>query len=146
MVRGETGTAEGEVLNVASPLLVDGAPVGVVSLQVAQPADQQRAVTQLLAWGTVWLQALVETESLASRQRLTALRGVLCAGEQTSTDAFEETAARLADLVVISDDILTCPEDEIGDAQILMTIVDGETVYSDPLFAGIRGGTQSHPA
>ncbi len=99
VVRGETGSAEGELLNVASPLLVDGEPVGVVSLQVAQSAGQQRAVTQLLAWGTGWLQALVETESLASRQRFGALRAVLAAGERASSEAFQELAARLPDLV-----------------------------------------------
>jgi len=36
---------------------------------------------------------------------------------------------KLADLVVISDDILTCPEETIKDIKAVMTIVDGNIVY-----------------
>ena len=36
---------------------------------------------------------------------------------------------KLADLVVLSDDILTCPEDQIKDIQPLITIVGGNIVY-----------------
>ncbi|MCZ6835750.1 MAG: amidohydrolase [Planctomycetota bacterium] len=49
--------------------------------------------------------------------------------------AFEEdikgslTPGKLADLVVLSKDILTCPADEIRDAQVLYTIVGGKIVY-----------------
>ncbi|HSB06501.1 MAG TPA: amidohydrolase [Thermodesulfobacteriota bacterium] len=42
--------------------------------------------------------------------------------------------AKLADLVVISDDILTCPEESIKDIKALMTIVGGKIVYRDPGF------------
>jgi hypothetical protein len=38
---------------------------------------------------------------------------------------------KLADLVVISDDILTCREEAIKDIRALMTIVDGKIVYQD---------------
>jgi predicted amidohydrolase YtcJ len=36
---------------------------------------------------------------------------------------------KLADLVVISNDILTCPEESMKDIQAVMTIVDGKIVY-----------------
>jgi predicted amidohydrolase YtcJ len=36
---------------------------------------------------------------------------------------------KLADLVVLDHDILTCPLDEIKDTRVLMTMVDGEVVY-----------------
>jgi len=36
---------------------------------------------------------------------------------------------KLADLVVLSDDMLTCPVDDIYDMQVLMTMVGGEIVY-----------------
>jgi len=36
---------------------------------------------------------------------------------------------KLADLVVLSDDILTCAKDSIKDIKVLTTIVDGEIVY-----------------
>jgi predicted amidohydrolase YtcJ len=36
---------------------------------------------------------------------------------------------KLADLVVLENDILTCPLDEIRDATVGMTMVGGEVVY-----------------
>jgi predicted amidohydrolase YtcJ len=36
---------------------------------------------------------------------------------------------KLADLVVLSDDILTCPEDQIEDAEVVLTMVGGKIVY-----------------
>jgi predicted amidohydrolase YtcJ len=39
---------------------------------------------------------------------------------------------KLADLVVLSEDILTCPETHIRDMSVLMTIVGGQVVYKDP--------------
>ena len=36
---------------------------------------------------------------------------------------------KLADLVVLDRDILTCPVDEIKDAKVMLTIVGGEVVY-----------------
>ncbi|MHA2255760.1 MAG: amidohydrolase family protein [Candidatus Heimdallarchaeaceae archaeon] len=36
---------------------------------------------------------------------------------------------KLADMVVLSDDILTIPPEQIIDISVEMTIVEGETVY-----------------
>ena len=51
--------------------------------------------------------------------------------------AFEEdikgtlTPGKLADIVVLSKDILTVPEEELLEAKVLYTIVDGKVVYED---------------
>ena len=37
---------------------------------------------------------------------------------------------KLADLTILSKDIMTIPEDEIMSSQVEMTIVDGSIVYS----------------
>jgi hypothetical protein len=37
---------------------------------------------------------------------------------------------KLADMAVLSDDILTCPEDSIKDIKCLMTILDGKIIYT----------------
>lgn len=39
---------------------------------------------------------------------------------------------KLADLVVLEDDILTCPPERLKDMQVLMTFVGGELVYDRP--------------
>jgi predicted amidohydrolase YtcJ len=40
-------------------------------------------------------------------------------------------AGKLADLVVLDNDILACPLDEIKDTKVLMTMVGGEIVYEE---------------
>ncbi|MEE8348880.1 MAG: hypothetical protein V3R94_04865 [Acidobacteriota bacterium] len=39
---------------------------------------------------------------------------------------------RLADLVVLSGDIMTCPEEQIPQLVVLMTMVDGKVVFQHP--------------
>jgi predicted amidohydrolase YtcJ len=43
----------------------------------------------------------------------------------------------LADLIVLSDDYFTVPDDEIKDLQSLLTVVDGRIVYGAEEFAGL---------
>ncbi len=50
-------------------------------------------------------------------------------GEEEKVGSIE--VGKLADLVVVSKDIVTCPADEMKDIQVLMTIVDGKVVYQD---------------
>lgn len=64
--------------------------------------------------------------------RMAALRSYTIA---CAYAAFEEdikgtlTPGKLADVVVLSKDILTVPEEEIRDTQVLYTIVGGKVVY-----------------
>jgi predicted amidohydrolase YtcJ len=37
---------------------------------------------------------------------------------------------KLADLIVITKDYMTCPADEIRDIEVLLTVVDGKVVHS----------------
>ena len=54
----------------------------------------------------------------------------------TAYAAFEEkskgsiTPGKLADLVVLTNNLLECPDDEILKTKVLYTIVDGKVVYS----------------
>ena len=53
--------------------------------------------------------------------------------------AFEEnekgsiTVGKLADFVVLSEDIMTCEEEKIPDAKVNLTIVGGKVVYQRPV-------------
>jgi predicted amidohydrolase YtcJ len=52
--------------------------------------------------------------------------------------AFEEelkgslTPGKLADIVVLSKDIMTIPEEEIPETRVVFTIVGGKVLYRDP--------------
>ena len=73
---------------------------------------------------------------LGADQRVTPRRGAAHGhdGQRLADDGGGATRARsrpgkLADLVVLSDDPLTCPEPRLRDAQVLMTIVGGRVVH-----------------
>jgi predicted amidohydrolase YtcJ len=38
-------------------------------------------------------------------------------------------SGKYADFVVLEKDLLTCPIDDVKDMKVLMTVVDGKTVY-----------------
>ncbi|MCX7797039.1 MAG: amidohydrolase [Melioribacter sp.] len=65
--------------------------------------------------------------------RLEALKSYTINGAYAS---FQEdnlgtiTKGKLADIVVLSNDLLNCPEDEILSTKVLYTIIDGKVVYS----------------
>lgn len=69
-------------------------------------------------------------------QRLTRMEALRSYTIDCAYAAFEEelkgtlTPGKLADFVVLSKDILTCPEDEIPQAEVLMTYVGGKRRYA----------------
>jgi len=86
-------------LNIACPLMVDGRFTGVVAVEVASPNEQQqRAVMQLLQWGSTWLEFLVRRESSSVTSSLmTAMRVVAtCLEHEEFQAAATSTATELA--------------------------------------------------
>jgi len=69
-------------------------------------------------------------EALTREQalRLWTLNSAYLSFEEKTKGSIEP--GKLADMVVISEDYLTCPVDHIKDIEALMTIVGGKTVYS----------------
>ncbi|MBI4444476.1 MAG: amidohydrolase [Acidobacteria bacterium] len=51
---------------------------------------------------------------------------------------------KLADLVVLSGDVMTCPENEIDDLSVLMTLVGGKMVYQDPEWTNVEAADASN--
>ncbi|MDA7979942.1 MAG: amidohydrolase [Pirellulales bacterium] len=68
-------------------------------------------------------------------QAMTRMEALQSYTRDAAFSAFEEdikgtlTPGKLADIVVLSKDILTCPENEIRDAKVLYTIVGGNVRY-----------------
>lgn len=86
------------------------------------------AVTRRTADG-----AVLHREQAISRQealRMWTLNGAYLSFEEDIKGSIEP--GKLADLVVISDDYLTCPADRIKDIEALLTVVDGRVVYESP--------------
>lgn len=78
-------------------------------------------------------------ETFYPDQRLSRLEALRTYTINCAKAAFEEhlkgslQPGKLADVVVLSKDILTVPEEEIPEARVLMTIVGGELLYEAPL-------------
>jgi len=77
----------------------------------------------------------IDGEVIFPDQKITRKEVLRCYTINNARLTFEEGIKgsiepdKLADLVVLSHDILTCPEDQIKDIQPLMTIVGGKIVY-----------------
>ena len=74
-------------------------------------------------------------EGWVPAQRLSVEEAVRCYTVNNAYASFEEhlkgsvEPGKLADMVVLSDDIFTIPREEIRNVQVTMTVVDGEVVY-----------------
>ena len=76
--------------------------------------------------------AVLEPEQTITREqalRMWTVNAAYASFEEKVKGSIEP--GKLADLVVISKDILHCPVDEIKDIEALLTVVDGRVVYRD---------------
>jgi hypothetical protein len=86
-------------------------------------------------WHAVTSKEKITGEVIGPRQRITREEAIRCYTKNAAYVTFEEglkgsiEPGNLADLVVLSNDILTCPEEEIKEARVEMTMVGGEVVY-----------------
>ena len=76
----------------------------------------------------------------AAEQRITRQEALRLFTINNAYLTFEENVkgslepGKLADLVVLSDDIMTCPVDKILDLTVLMTMVNGKVVFQHKEF------------
>lgn len=90
-------------------------------------------------WNPVWQavarRSLYTDDLIAPRQRLTRAESLRCATQAGAWLSFEEAEkgsiepGKLADFAVLTDDPLTCAEDDLRDIRSIMTVVGGRVVY-----------------
>jgi predicted amidohydrolase YtcJ len=74
--------------------------------------------------------------TVGNNQAVSVMDAIRCYTYNAAYAAFDEDKlgsiepGKLADLIILSDDILTIPEDEILNLEVVRTIVDGKTVYA----------------
>ena len=92
-------------------------------------------VDPLLSYHASVTRRLNNGETFYPDQRMTRLEALRSYTIHCAQAAFEEdvkgslTPGKLADIVVLSHDILSVPDEELLDARVLMTIVGGEFLY-----------------
>ena len=86
-------------------------------------------------WASIARRTEVEGTQLGTAQAVTREEAIRMYTINSAYLSFEEDLkgsiepGKLADLIVVDRDILTCPEDEIKDTKVLRTIIGGKTVY-----------------
>ncbi|MBI4906656.1 MAG: amidohydrolase [Acidobacteria bacterium] len=100
--------------------------------------DSRKAINAYNPFWAMWMTITRQTvdgtpinpgEALTREQalRLWTINSAWLSFDETRKGSIEP--GKLADLVVISDDLLTCPVDRIKDIEALLTVVDGKVVY-----------------
>jgi predicted amidohydrolase YtcJ len=86
-------------------------------------------------WASIARQTEVKGTQMGAKQKITREEAIRMYTISGAYHTFEEEVkgsiepGKLADMIVIDNDILTCPEDEIRDTKVLRTFLGGRTVY-----------------
>ncbi len=98
---------------IAYPLLANGQIFGVVAIEMtSRPEPQQRAVMQLLQWGSAWFQVLSRQEKAATNERLATVLGFIATCLEHAR--FESAATALATELTMR---LSCERVSLGFVQ-----------------------------
>jgi predicted amidohydrolase YtcJ len=101
--------------------------------------DPRQAINAYHPFFGMWMtitRKTVDGTVLNPEQRITREQALKMWTLNSAYLTFEEKTkgsiepGKLADLIVITKDYLTCPEDEIKNIEVLLTVVDGKVVHS----------------
>jgi predicted amidohydrolase YtcJ len=105
---------------------------------IIEGAGSDVPVTPISPWWGIWSavvrKELTSNQILAPEERLTVLEALRLYTENGAYIGFEENtkgsleAGKLADFIVVDRDILSVPEDQLKDVQVLETYVDGRLI------------------
>ena len=96
---------------------------------VVEHASDQSVVTEHDIVRIVTLN-LITAITRQQALQLYTINGARISFEENQKGSIE--AGKLADFLVLSDDLLTVPEDDIKDIEVLRTVVAGKTVFEKP--------------
>ncbi len=100
--------------------------------------DDMESINPYSPWLAMWSMITRTTERgtvIVPEEALTREQALRCYTTNNAYASFEEELkgsiepGKLADMIVIDRDYLSCPLEEIKDTQVLRTVVDGRTVY-----------------
>jgi len=86
-------------------------------------------------WASIARRTEVAGIQMGTEQRVTREEAIRMYTINGAYHTFEEDRkgsiepGKLADMIVVDRDVLTCPEDDIRDTEVLRTILGGKTVY-----------------
>ena len=109
-------------------LLEEGVHIGLSTDNV--PTTLWYPVWQAVTRHNLYIDAPVAPEQALTRQQAlncATIEGAYLTGEEDEKGSLEE--GKLADMAILTDDPLTCPEPDIRDIMAATTIVGGEIVY-----------------
>ncbi len=100
--------------------------------------DDKESINPYNPWLAMWSMVTRTTERgtvIVPEEAITREQALRCYTMNNAYASFEETLkgsiepGKLADMAVIDQDFLTCPEEAIQDIQVIMTVVGGKVVY-----------------
>ena len=100
--------------------------------------DDTESINPYSPWLAMWTMVTRRTERgpvIAPEEALTRKEALRCYTINNAFSTFEENikgsieAGKLADMVVLEHDLLTCPVQQLKDMQVVMTVLGGRLVY-----------------
>src|SRR5258706_5914783 len=103
------------------------------SLPSINPYNPLRTIQTEISRSARWYDAQLHPEEAISREqaiRFYTINNAYLLFRESETGSLEK--GKRADLIILDRDLLTCPENEISQAQVLQTYLDGQLIYESP--------------
>ncbi|MFD9719289.1 amidohydrolase [Streptomyces sp. NPDC059076] len=113
-------------------------------IPVAQETDWGPRSVMFSIWQSLARRSGLTGEVIGAHQRISRAEAIRLFTNNGAHALFKEDVigsievGKLADLVVLSADPMTCPEDDIKDIEVLVTMIDGKAVHGHEVLTQLR--------
>ncbi|MGW4029337.1 amidohydrolase [Streptomyces sp. NPDC004838] len=113
-------------------------------LPVCQETDWGPMNNMFTIWQSMARQSGLTGEVIGAHQRISREEAIRLFTTNGAHALFKEDdlgsieVGKFADLIVVSDDPMTCPEDAIKDIEVLVTMIDGKAVHGHEALARLK--------